>query len=268
MIKRWMSCPLQVKLAQEHDVPTLVSGNMAFGTAIHSALEAYNEGLDVDTTVNFFLKSWENPELVNNEIDYWFPRTSWGSFRERGIQIINEYHLTRQWDARKIVGTEHRFCVSFGNHMLSGIVDYLEYEVATGTLYVIDLKSGRRPNKDQLHVDPQFSSYLWAVQQREFWVGNPDEGERYAGFENGEELFTKFRDSTHVGIWYDLQNNKEYDVGPRSDQDFARLHHCCDEIEKAILNNVYVPDISGDTCKWCDFKEVCPGYVMPVKNEE
>lgn len=269
LIKNWMGCPLQQKLSQTpigKTLPRLTSGNMAYGTAVHAALEAFNEGSTLEEATEFFITIWDNPKLVDNEVDYYYPRTSYGQFREKGIEVIKDYAESREWDAREVIATEHRFCVPFGEHTLSGIVDYLEYESVTDTMYIIDLKTGKRPSADQLAMDVQFTSYLYAPSQIEFWIGNPEEGERYAGFENGEELYEKYRNSTYVGIWYDLRNNKEYRVAPRTDQDFKRLYYCCESIASAVEHDVYVPDISADTCKWCDYKSICPSYIEP--NEE
>lgn len=105
--------------------------------------------------------------------------------------------------------------------------------------------------------------YTYAIQQKQFWTGDPDNLERYPGFENGEELWAQYKDLTPVAVWYDLRNSKGYNVGPRTERDYARLQLCLDNIERAMELEVYVPNISGDTCGVCSYKDQCPAYVSP-----
>lgn len=260
LIKRWMACPLQQKLDQDFEVPLQVSGAMQFGTEIHAALESILTGASHEDALALFFANWED---ALEKIDYYHNRTSWENYRSRGISILDTFCSEREWGATVVLATEHRFAIPYGNHIVSGIVDLLEYDPATNTLKIVDFKSGSRPNKDQLHMDVQFTTYALAAKKKEFWLGNPVEGARYEGFQEGEELYERFRDVKHKYVWYDLRNNKEYDCGPRGDIDFLKLYRTMDEIERAIRLDVYVPNISWDSCGYCDYKDVCPAYSLP-----
>jgi CRISPR/Cas system-associated exonuclease Cas4 (RecB family) len=107
------------------------------------------------------------------------------------------------------------------------------------------------------------SAYTYAVQQKQFWCGYEPEKEKYKGFANGEELYEQYKDHEIVGVWYDLRNAKEYPVGARSQQDYDRMLFCLDQIAKAVELDVYVPDISGDTCGICSYSDICPIYSPP-----
>jgi hypothetical protein len=58
-----------------------------------------------------------------------------------------------------------------------------------------------------------------------------------------------------------LRQNKEINCGRRDDLDFMRLYRCCQEIAKAIDLDVHVPSISGDSCMWCSYTDVCKAYI-------
>lgn len=122
--------------------------------------------------------------------------------------------------------------------------------------------SGYRPAIEGLHLDIQFTSYIYAASRKEFWTGVPG-SDKYVGLPNGAELYEKYKDFDIIGIWLDLRNSKSYDVGPRGHTDIIRLYRCCDEIERAIEHEVFVPSISGDSCRVCSYKDICPAYVFP-----
>jgi hypothetical protein len=126
-LRTWMSCPLKAKFKYIDGLPDPNNANAAYGNCIHDALEYYLNTLDVEAAVERFKKTWENPELLDLRIDIWLPRTSYGGFRESGINLIRAYHEKGKWDDRKLIATEHKFAVPIGDHLLSGVVDLLEY---------------------------------------------------------------------------------------------------------------------------------------------
>lgn len=268
LIKSFMKCPTQAYFNIVERVPQRQHAAASFGSAVHLALELYNNTKDVEAAVHCFLFAWDHPEEFDIEPQIWAPRTSFGAYRQKGIEIIRTYHENHQWVKREIIGTEVRFMVDFGDHQLSGMVDLLETPTDSTLLKVTDFKSGYRPSANNLHLDIQFTTYMYAVQQKEFWCGHPDEPDKYCGLENGEELFERFKSYDIEGYWYDLKKNKEYNVGPRTERDFARLLRCCDQIARAVELDVFVPDISGETCGVCSYNEICPVYLSPTSPTE
>lgn len=266
LIRSFMKCGQQAKFNYVDKVPQLQNSAASFGTAVHLAIELYNNNHDVDAAVNLFLFAWDNPDEFGITPEIWLPRTSFSAYRERGVKFIREYDERWRWTDRHVIATEHRFMVDLGEHQISGMVDILETVGDVKQLRVVDLKTGYRPNKTNLGYDVQFSSYLYAAQQKEFWCGHPLEPDKYSGFPNGEELYEQYRDYEFVGIWSDLKNNKDYPVGPRTQADYDKLEMCINEIAKAVKFDVFIPDISGDTCGICSYTEICPIY-SPPENE-
>lgn len=263
LVKSWMACSLQGKFSYVDRLPQLNSAPASFGSAVHLALELYNNGYTVQDAKDCFSYVWDHLDEFGWTPEIWPPRTSYGSYRERGLKFIDMYHEDNKWIDKTIIGTEHRFQVNFGRHTLSGIVDILEHVKGSKELICVDLKTGYRPTFENLRQNVQFTIYTWAMQQKEFWTGFPEDLERYPGFENGEELWEQYKNLTPVAIWYDLRNAKGYNVGPRTEQDYARLQVCLDNIERAMELEVFVPNISGDTCGICSYQDQCPAYVKP-----
>ena len=277
MLGTWIDCPLQAKFKYIDRLPVeRESAASYFGTAIHSALEEYVDHRDPDKAVGSFTALWD--ELP---VGLWYPRTtSFSGYQALGQQIIRQYHEESRWVNRKILATEHGFCVPFGDHELQGYVDLLESSKdAKGKqrLKIVDFKTAsKHPSRVALTQNIQMTTYYYASLQPEFWTGTDEiiqAGDRlrpgqnvgdrkFPGFENGEELFEEYKKAKRSVIWYQLRTNKSIDAGPRDMPDFMRLYRAAKEIERAIEHEVYVPDIGADSCLWCDYHQPCG---LPIK---
>jgi CRISPR/Cas system-associated exonuclease Cas4 (RecB family) len=265
MMTTYMSCPLQAKFREIIKLPYQQNAKASFGSIIHKCLDEYNHTGDIDTALSNFKKWWHEPELLGVAPDYWPKFTTYSSLRTRGIEILEEYHKKNKWETRKVVATEHRFCVPFGEHELSGIVDLLEVKKdgkGQKVLNVIDYKTNSTaPSKTNLRLNIQFTTYVYAAMQPEFWFGNGED--KYPPIPEADKWFSSLQDAKRRGVWYHLWTNKAIDAGDRDDEDFMRLYRCCVEIEKAIKNDVYVPNISGESCTFCDYIEPCGLPINP-----
>lgn len=106
------------------------------------------------------------------------------------------------------------------------------------------------------------TTYVYASLQPEFWYGN---GPDFPAMNNAEWAKEMHFDLPRRAIWYHLWNQKEFDAGPRDDDDFMRLYRLCDSIEKAQNAGIFVPKI-GEECSICDYKEPC-GMPIPTPVE-
>lgn len=266
MITTWMNCPLQAKFKYVDRLPTKKTSRMTFGICVHQALEDYNIRGDVERAVEIFLDLWDNPEKANAVPEIWPKGTTYGGFREKGIDLIRDYHERQGWESRHIVAQEHRFLVPIGAHELTGVVDLLELKKSArgkGTLRIVDYKTGsKQPYKNTLRLNTQFTIYDYASRQPEFWLGNGPDFAPIAP--NAEELWEKLKDIPRRGIYFHLLGSKEIDAGERDDADFMRLYRVIEEVVKAVEHEVYVPDLSAETCVFCDFTDPC-GVQIPER---
>ncbi len=266
LISTWLGCPLQAKFKEIDLLPRRQSGKATFGTVMHHCLEKFNKGLPLDETVALFYHLWENPEVLNAAPDYWPRMITYGGLREKGPEILRLYAEKVKWENRTVIAGEHSFLVPFGDDFLQGTVDHIEFRKAGNghpTLRVVDFKTNsKQPNVMELKFNIQFTTYIYASLQPEFWLGS----EAFPGVLDGEKWFEKLEKVPRRGVWYALMSNKEFDAGKRDDGDFMRLYRACQEIKRAIDKEVYVPDISADTCLWCDYTSNC-GIEIPSREE-
>ncbi len=269
-----MDCSLQAHLRYDvREVERKFSAAAVFGTVIHAVMNWYNNhpdpGADLTLTQarNLFLKWWGDPGLIGEQIDYYPQRTSWNTYRDTGLAVIENVHDKNQFDKRALIATEADFLVPFGEHKLTGRIDLVEVRwngKGNPLLRIIDYKgSSRQPTKAELALNVQMTTYDYAVGCPEFWIG--DGTDENPGILNGQALMDQYFDLPHRAIWYHLRGPKEIDAGPRDEKDFGRLYRVATEIEKADRLQVHVPKI-GKACEECDFLEQCP-MDIPVELE-
>jgi hypothetical protein len=116
-------------------------------------------------------------------------------------------------------------------------------------------------------LDIQFTIYMYASLQKEFWCGYPGEPD-FPGLPNGEFTYEALKDMPRRAIWSHLWTQQELDAGDRDDDDYMRLYRLANEIEKADAAQIHVPRI-GEACGLCDFQQAC-GISIPtsVSDEE
>jgi hypothetical protein len=258
-----MECPLQARFAEIDSLPGKVGSKATFGSCIHAALDHYNRTGDIDTAIKIFTEAWEDPTFLGlPEIEVWNKFTAYGGLRQRGIEILHAYHDRMKVEQRTVIVSEHRFLVPFGEHHLTGTVDLVSVRKnhrSKQLLTVEDYKTqARLPNVAELALNIQFTVYLYAVGQPEFWFGHEDDS-RYPAVPNAEWYYELLKDMPKRGLWIHLwQNAREMDAGGRDDDDIARLYRLCCEVERAVTHEVYVPHI-GEACQLCDYAEdPCP----------
>jgi len=267
MLGVWMTCPLQARFQYVDQLPREINAKTAFGSCIHHALHVYNTTNDVEEAVKEFRRVWNEPESIGAAFTYWPKYTSFGGLMNAGCEILREYDAKLQWEKRRVLGTEHKFLVPFGAHEITGFVDLLETKKSKRgieTLRVIDYKShSKQPFSPQLRVNIQFTAYVYASMQPEFWLGN---GPDFPAMPNGEFYWETHKDMPRRAIWYHLMTNKEVDAGDRDDNDFMRLYRVACEVERALDHEVFVPNISGDSCTFCSYTDPC-GLHIPTEEE-
>lgn len=260
----WMTCPKQAffKYSGQFDGEPQ-NAAASFGTCIHHALDFYNQTQDINNAIALFDDVWHNPEKLDVVPDVWPRYSSFTGYHEKGINALKSYDEQLNWGNRTVLASEHKFLVPFGKHELTGFVDCLELAGSKRGQVVktVDYKSSARaPRLESLRLNCQFTIYDYASRQPEFWLGN---GEDFPPMENGEHWWTFAQDLPRQNIWYGLMQKKEFDAGERGQADFMRLYRVADEIERAIEHDVYVPNISGDSCLYCPYGDPCGLPILP-----
>lgn len=261
-----MDCSLKARFKYIDRLPDVHTAHAAFGTCVHYGFECYDNTLDVEHAVNEFLRTWEDPSILDKVIEFWPPRTTYEGLRKTGEKAIRDYHERCKWKERTVLATEHKFLVPLGRHQLTGYVDLVQIgEGRTGTaLEVWDHKTQAKvPSLGAHRLNIQGTIYAYAATRPEFFLGN---GPDFPPMDNGEWLWDMHKELPRRGIFHYARSGKEIDIGPRGQVDVLRLYRAANEIERALEHNVFVPNISGQSCELCPYAEPCGLPITDVRN--
>jgi hypothetical protein len=257
-IRQFTECALRYKFADEGQQREQSSA-MSFGTVIHECVLFMEVRYDLQAGLDLFDKMWDNLEDYNLDYDYLLPRNTHQSYRELGRKILRDWWALIQWESDIVLGREYGFSVPLGQHTLNGTVDKWGLRRLKGgemAVYISDYKTGsKQPTREYLQHDIQFHSYSYATTQPEFWANIP----------NGDALFRQYVDAPRANEWVHLRSTKRIDAGLRNSVHYNRLKYAVDQIELSVALGIFVPDISGATCEFCEFRKVCG---LPSREDE
>lgn len=262
-LKMFQRCALQLKFSKD-GMPREQSGALTFGTVLHAVILEMERARDLGLGLALFEKWWTDPESLEAGLTptEYLKGRSWMKYYEDGKRIIQEWWDLIQWEADDVIAREHSFSVPVGNgHILDGTVDKLavrwEPKLNEYTILVSDYKSGRKePTYGYLFHDLQFTAYCYATTQREFWTGIPD----------GDQIFEHVKGWKRMGEWVQLTGPRRKEAGERNDMHYARLRYAINAYAESVGLSIYVPNISGDVCLYCDFRKSCG--LLPREEEE
>lgn len=255
-IKTWQRCPLLYRFEKIDGLRGEEHSAAPFGTALHESIKYLEENGDIESAKLRFKDLWTSAEF-----DTFLKGTSFTSYMDKGLDILDRWWDIQQWNASKIIAREHYFEVPLGRHTLCGTVDRLEarYLGAKGgnVLCVLDYKTNTKlPTRDYLRHDVQFTAYCYATTRPEFWTG----------IENGEELFATYQEWPRIGEWIALtQGPKRVPADFRTERDYRRLEMVADAMEDSISMGIFIPNLSGASCEYCAFRKPCG---LPSREEE
>lgn len=257
-IKQFMACSLRYKFEAD-GAPREQSSALSFGTVIHECVELLEVTQRLDSAIARFEMMWSNLEMFDLGYDYIIPRNTHTGYLDLGRKILREWWAIIQWESDIVLAREYSFTVPFGDHYLSGTADKVALRPTRDGGYevcIIDYKtSAKAPTRDYLRHDLQFTVYAYATTQKEFWANIPD----------GDTLFQQLENAPRTGEWVHLRTARRITAGERNQIDYNRLKYAVNQIEAAISCGIFVPDISGSNCEYCEFRQQCG---LPSREEE
>lgn len=260
-LKTWAKCPLIYRWEHIENLSRLQSGSLTFGSIMHDVVlwmetNPLPDGQpDIEGAIARFHHLWADPARLGDEypIDYYVAGTNWRKFSEKGPQILRNWGAIIRWDSALVLAREHAFSVPIGDgHVLDGTVDKLEIryhaKINEWVVLISDYKTNNKvPTYNYLQEDLQFSAYGYASLQPEFWTG----------IENGEALFEKYRNYRRFGEWVSLVQPKRMDAGERVERHYNRLIMAVNAMAMSVGFRIFVPNITGETCRYCDYRKQC-----------
>lgn len=259
-IATWAKCPLAWKFANIDGLEREQSGSLSFGSILHDCvlyMETHND--DLDGAIARFEQFWANPSLLDPEyaIDYYVRGTNWRKFLDIGRKALRDWHSIISWDTDAVLAREFHFEVPIGNdgHVLDGTIDKLtiRYRADIGKYVILisDYKTNKKtPTYDYLAENLQFSAYGYATTTKEFW-------EQLFPGGHGLSLMQQYQHAPRYGEWVQLQGPKRMDAGIREQRHFNRIAMAVDALAMSVAMRIFIPNISGETCRFCEFRKVC-----------
>jgi len=262
-LKTWSKCPLMYRYQKVDKLARTQSGSLTFGTIIHACVLYMETSEDVEGAVSMFQEMWASPESFDEQleqngqslkVDYYVKGTNFKKYAAEGERILRSWWGLIQWESDHVLAREYQFTVPIGNgHLFTGTIDklalrYMPKVPGRRVVLVSDYKTTRKePTYDWLNDDLQFTAYSYATTQPEFW----------AGITNGEALYEELMDVPRWGEWVQLMGPKRKDAGERLAHHYNRLTIAVDELARSVEAGIFVPNISGESCLYCDFRDRC-----------
>lgn len=260
-LKTWSRCPLQYRYQHIDKLPRTQSGSLTFGSILHDCVLFLEEQQDLEGAVQRFHRFWIDPTLLDAEyaIDYFVRGTNWRKYAAEGEKVLRDWWGIIQWESDVVLAREYEFDVPIGDgHVLHGTIDklVLRYRADLGRQVVLisDYKTNNKaPTYDYLAEDLQFTAYAYATEVPSFWDNLP----------GGAELYEKTKNLDRYGEWVALKGPKRMDAGERTQQQYGRLVYAVNALAESVALRIFVPNISGESCRYCDFRSNCGLPVIP-----
>jgi RecB family exonuclease len=187
------------------------------------------------------------------KIDYYVKGTNWKKFLSEGERMIRDWWGIIRWDADVTLAREYHFEVPIGNgHVLEGTIDKLVIrqvpKLHTNVVLISDYKTNSKtPTYEWLEDNLQFTAYAYATTRPEFWAGLP----------NGAAIEQQVATLPRWGEWVSLKGPKRLDAGERSQVQYNRLTMAVNALAESVAMRIFVPNISGENCRYCEFRANC-----------
>lgn len=249
-MKCWLRCPRQFELKYVRGIsPSFVPVNLAFGSAIHSALGAFYEEqklsgtpLRRDLVLDVFREAWRrqaegNIPLQVDEEEGSDP----GALVDRGVSMLHAFHESAAKRPVEVEDVEKKFEIEIFDpdsgevleEKLVGVIDLVAVE--NGRRVIWEHKTAaRKYGEDQLKFDTQVTAYKLAARE----MGLGEVGLRF-------QIITKTKVPA-IQI-------AEVDRTSADEDDFLRTFV---GVLKAIDAGVSYP-IRGWQCRTCPFQGPC-----------
>lgn len=276
-LSQWSWCPAKAKYEREGQPTRQLSGT-AYGSVMHYALlevferQRHTDGITItaatEAAVESFRHYWHpmHIQAICNPVDVWMPNHNFNGLLNKGEDQIRAYAKLVANREEIVLATEIGFQVPIDGtwdddlaapHILAGTIDRLALVKKKGIWHVEvgDVKTGK--DYTYLRQNLQFSAYTYATTKPEFWRGwNGEDG---FGDAYGTELYEKFTNAARRSTWINMNKMSFQDGGWRGPKDWQRFAMAIEELAKAVKYDVFPFNISGSTCTFCEFRDICGG---------
>jgi len=231
-METYATCPLKYKFSRVMRIPTPRTINMRFGIVIHEVLESFHR---------YAPDQPETPAEAHERLLRLY-KTAWrrGGFTDadddrqyymRGLKALELYGKRLATEEGRPKLFEEQFSFRVDDATVRGRIDRID-ELPDGSWELIDYKTGKSKGESGLKEDLQLSLYQLAAAEK--W-----------GIEDARGAY-----------WYVL-DDKKVPVS-QSAETLGSVRARVAEVAKGIREQQFDPTPSFQTCKYCDFRDLCP----------
>ncbi len=247
-LQTYHTCPRQYRYRYVEELPTTLTGPLAFGRVIHEVLcllhqRSQTTGSVLDLAAGLEAFDWCWQEILERERPLFTESDpSPEEYAALAGEILAGYVLS-QGTGPPPLAVEFPFEFPWGEHVLNGFIDRID-EGERG-LIIVEFKTGKRkPSPKDLRTDLQLTFYAYAVEHV---------------FEQPVERL----------VYYFLRDQTPL-VTHRTPEDFRHLCEGVLEPTAAAIESGRFPPRCGWWCRWCDYQALCDalgpeGAIFPLE---
>lgn len=219
--------------------PETTPVSLLFGSAFHRTCEwialgrMQNEAYKVEEAQDVFSECWTVQCLDADKLS--MTKDEWEQLNATGRRMIE--CLDREWTEKNILNVAKAFSVRLdGTDVpLIGEIDLIVKD-SKGDITLIDWKTAARKwSKDKPAKDLQATCFCYAMKQ----LTGLDHTFAY-------DVVTKAKEPSYTRH-----------TTTRSDDDYKRLNHLVRAVEKAVANEVFLPNEQSFYCSGCQYASAC-----------
>jgi len=231
----YKTCPLQYKYQYVLKIPTIPTAAESFGISIHQALQQFYQAYQKDSNIktDFLIKCYE---------ENWIPVGYSSLSHERrmkkeGERILKSFIKQFHPPKGKIMALEKMFKIKVDKRLfLKGKIDRID-EIEGKKVEIIDYKTGKIPNENELKKTLQLSIYALAATDRGILNKNL---------------------SQVVLTFYFLNEGKKISF-QKDEEEIEKVKETIKNLVFEIKQEKFEPNV-GVWCDFCPFKIICEAW--------
>ncbi|MFC1729797.1 ATP-dependent helicase [candidate division KSB1 bacterium] len=234
----FQSCPRQYQYSYIYKIPQPPSGALSFGITLHNTLlefyrhvnqskqaslfTEYDEDLSYEKLITIYGEKWINQGYES--------KSHMEASKERGKEILELFYGHFKERIPQIEFLEKGFKLKVGDYTISGRIDRAD-KMDSGTLEIIDYKTGKAKKQDQVDKDLQLQIYALATSEC-------------------------FQQPASKMTLYFLDEDNKVSTEPDAKK-FEKVKAEIVETADQINSSDFSPTPSKFTCQFCSYRKIC-----------
>jgi len=234
-LETYEKCPLQYKYQFILKVPTSQSASLSFGDTIHRTLQTFyqefisDNNIGLDRLQTIFRSAWSPLGYAS--------KTHENRMKDEGEKLLKGFMTKFHNKNVNILGLEKLFKIKISDDIfITGKIDRVD-KIKNDGIEIIDYKTGRQPNENELKKSMQLSLYALAAT-------NPS-------------LYNKKLSQVNLTFYY-LQTPDKISF-TKTEGDIENTKEKIFQTVRNIRENDFSPRV-GPWCDFCAFKMICEAW--------